>query len=138
MCSDLLNGFEGILLLRTRCRCAAGIDTEFIILNEIFLSPLHLLATSSTFSLLSLSGERLCARKKGHMTLMVPCTHLLTAKCHHFPLNLVMTLFISFLFFFFYQAACTQTSQYGTSPCIYPPTAGRLSTTCTEAVSKLV
>lgn len=100
MCSDLLNGFEGILLLRTRCRCAAGIDTEFIILNEIFLSPLHLLATSSTFSLLSLSGERLCARKKGHMTLMVPCTHLLTAKCHHFPLNLVMTLFISFLFFF--------------------------------------
>lgn len=101
MCSDLLNGFEGILLLRTRCRCAAGIDTEFIILNEIFLSPLHLLATSSTFSLLSLSGERLCARKKGHMTLMVPCTHLLTAKCHHFPLNLVMTLFISFLFFFF-------------------------------------
>ena len=54
MCSDLLNTFEEIMLLRIGCRYAATIDTEFIILNEIFFflsqfrQPFHSL----------LSGER--------------------------------------------------------------------------------
>lgn len=52
MLCDLLNTFEEIMLLRIRCRYAATIDTEFIILNEIYFFSLPFAISSAPFSLL--------------------------------------------------------------------------------------
>lgn len=88
MCSDLLNTFEEIMLLRIRCRYAASIDTEFIILNEIYFFLLQFLHPFHFF----LSGEQSFVQKRSYGFHGVH-THLLTGECHHFPLNLVMILF---------------------------------------------
>lgn len=59
MRSDLLNTFEEIMLLRIRCRYAATIDMEFIILNEIYFFLLQFLYPFHFF----LSGEQALCEK---------------------------------------------------------------------------